>query len=279
LSRKSFMSLIQKRVSVLYNTKIGPVYYRMGFTLPELARAVRPGQFVMVRPSLDPIPLLRRPFSVHRQIVEQGKIVGVELLYKVVGQGTRLLCGVKGGDVLDVLGPLGNGFSVPDTRPLKVFIVAGGVGIASLYYLSSFLAGCEGITQMAFLGGCAASDILCEKELRSLGIGVYVSTEDCSLGDAGLVTRTLEKGLATHGLPDLIYACGPQAMLKAVGDIALSHRVSCQVSIESAMACGFGVCLGCAVPKAQEAGGYVHVCTDGPVFDFKDIRLDSEPCC
>lgn len=267
------MRLIQKRVSVLYNTKIGPVYYRLGFALPELAREVSPGQFVMVRPSPDPIPLLRRPFSVHRVIVDHDKIVGVELLYKVVGQGTRLLSQVKGGDVVDVLGPLGNGFSCPRTRPLHAFLVAGGVGVAALYCLAGFLASRDGVTQTAFLGGCAASDILCEEELRSLGVRVHVSTEDCSLGEAGLVTGALEKGLASYGKPDVFYACGPQAMLKAVGEIALAHDIPCQVSIESAMACGFGVCLGCAVPRADEVDGYLHVCTDGPVFDYKDVKL------
>ena len=267
------MKVIQKRVSVLYNTQVGSVYFRLGFVLPELARAVRPGQFVMVRTSDGPIPLLRRPFSVHKLIVEQEKRVGIELLYKVVGQGTRLLSQAKAGDMFDVLGPLGNGFFCPSTQPLHVFVVAGGVGIASLFYLSSFLAGCQGVNQTVFLGGCAASDILCEKELRSLGIKVHVSTEDCSLGEAGLVTDALKKGLGAYGKPDVIYACGPQAMLKAVGEIAVSHDVSCQVSLESAMACGFGVCLGCAVEKAAGECGYLHVCTDGPVFDFTDVKI------
>lgn len=267
------MEMTQKRVSVLYNTRIGPVYYRLGFVLPQLARTARPGQFVMVRPSDKPIPLLRRPFSVHRLIIEQDKAVGIELLYKVVGQGTRLLSEMKAGDVLDVLGPLGNGFSFPNTNSLNVFVVAGGVGIASLFYLSGLLATYPGVSQKVFLGGCAASDILCEKELRSLGVTVHVSTEDCSLGEAGLVTTPLKKGLTAYGKPDVIYACGPQPMLKAVGEIALSHDVSCQVSLESAMACGFGVCLGCAVKKASSESGYWHVCTDGPVFDFRDVKI------
>ena len=265
--------MIQKKVSVLYNNQVGPVYYRMGFILPEVAHTAKPGQFVMVRPYDVSMPLLRRPFSVHQLILEHGNRVGIELLYKVVGRGTRLLSRMKTGEVLDVLGPLGNGFVCPATRPLHVFVVAGGVGIASLFYLSSFLTKCRGVTQRAFLGGCGSCDILCEKELLSLGIPVHVSTEDCTLGEEGLVTHSLEKGIRLYGKPDLIYACGPQAMLKAVGEIAVSQDISCQVSLESAMACGFGVCLGCAVEKTEGRGDYWHVCTDGPVFDFRDVKI------
>lgn len=265
--------MIQKKIPVLYNDQVGPFYYRLGFSFPEAAKTARPGQFVMVRPSDNAIPLLRRPFSVHRLLLEHGNAVGIELLYKVVGHGTGLMSQLKGGDVLDVLGPLGNGFSCPSTKPLHVFVVAGGVGIASLFYLSSFLTQCKGVTQRAFLGGCGASDILCEKELVSLGVPVHVCTEDCSLGEAGLVTGALEKGLEVYGNPDVIYACGPQAMLKTVGEIALSRNISCQVSLESAMACGFGACLGCAIKKGGGQEDYWHVCTDGPVFDFKDVRI------
>ncbi len=106
-----------------------------------------------------------------------------------------------------------------------------------------------------------------------MGADVQVTTEDCSLGEMGLITSAVERSLAAGETPDILYACGPQAMLRAVGRIVHTRKVPCQVSLESAMACGFGVCLGCAVEKDSEPGTYLHVCTDGPVFKAKDVRI------
>ena len=251
---------------------IGPLYYRMGLAFPELGTIARPGQFVMVRLPDRSIPLLRRPLSVHRPLIEGNDVCGIELLYKVVGQGTQALSEMKVGDAIDVLGPLGNGFSSPANLK-RAFLVAGGVGVASLYYLALDISGNTGVALTVFLGGCSAADILCEKELQVLGATVHVSTQDCSLGEMGLVTSLVEKSLDVDGKPDVIYACGPQAMLKAVGEMAAIHAVPCQISLESSMACGFGVCLGCAVEKAGSPGAYFHVCKDGPVIDSKDVRI------
>jgi len=106
-----------------------------------------------------------------------------------------------------------------------------------------------------------------------MGADIRVTTEDCSLGEMGVVTSMMEKALKVDEKPDVIYACGPQAMLKAVRDIAAAHGVRCQISLESAMACGFGVCLGCAVERAGNPGSYLHVCTDGPVFDSRAVEI------
>ncbi len=257
---------------ILHHVKIGPLYYRMGLAFPELGAMARPGQFVMVRLPGRSIPLLRRPFSVHRPVVEGDEVCGIELLYKVVGQGTQALSEMKVGDTVDILGPLGNGYSSPANLK-RAFLVAGGVGVASLYYLALDLSGNTEGALTVFLGGCSAADILCEKELQAMGATVHVSTEDCSLGEMGLVTSLVEKSLDIDGKPDVIYACGPQAMLKAVGEMAAARAVPCQISLESSMACGFGVCLGCAVEKAGSLGTYFHVCKDGPVFDSRDVRI------
>ncbi len=266
------MGLFQKKVSILYNIELGPVYYRLGLAFPELARVVKPGQFVMIRPSHASIPLLRRPFSVHRLVVEEDKTLGIELLYKVVGQGTKAMSEMKAGADMDVLGPLGNGFPCLEQANC-VFLVAGGVGVAALYYLAFHLSKYQGVTQTVFLGGSSSSDILCEKEFQSLGIKIHVSTEDASVGEAGLVTSAVETSLEAGERPDIIYACGPQAMMKAVGVIAGAYDIPCQVSLEAEMACGFGVCLGCAVKRAADEGGYFHVCIDGPVFDFRKVKI------
>jgi len=127
------MKLFQKKVPILYNIQVGPVYFKMGLAFAELAEKARPGQFVMVKPNEGPIPLLRRPFSVHRPIVEDGQVQGFELLYKVVGQGTQAMSELAAEEVLDVFGPLGNGYSFPE-EVRHAYLVAGGVGVASLYY-------------------------------------------------------------------------------------------------------------------------------------------------
>jgi dihydroorotate dehydrogenase electron transfer subunit len=178
------------------------------------------------------------------------------------------------GDVIDVLGPLGNGFSsIKGMR--DVFIVAGGIGVASLYYLVVDLAKKGGVNPIVFLGGCSAQDILCKEDLEALGAEVRITTEDCSLGEEGFVTLLVENALESDRRPDIIYACGPQAMLKKLGDIAVKYDVPCQVSLETVMACGFGVCLGCAVGKADNSGTYWHACTDGPVFDSRTVKIET----
>jgi len=266
------MNLFQKRVPILYNLQVGPVYFKMGLACPALAQEARPGQFVMVKPNERLLPLLRRPFSVHCPILEDGQVQGFELLYKVVGQGTGAMSEMEPDDELDVLGPLGNGFSFPE-EIRHAYLVAGGVGVAALYYLGLYLQRSGRIRSTVFLGGCSAADILCREEFESMGAKIWVTTEDCSLGERGLVTSMVEKVLKDSGKPDVIYACGPQAMLKAVRDLAVAHDVRCQISLESVMACGFGACLGCAVEKAGNPGAYLHVCTDGPVFDSRAVEM------
>lgn len=266
------MGLFQQKVPVLHNRELGPAYFRMGIAFPELAEKALPGQFVMVKVSSQTLPLLRRPFSIHRPLVDRGVVQGFELLYKVVGEGTRRLSELRPGDSIDVLGPLGKGFSCAQ-GVRRVWVVAGGVGVASLYFLVLNLSHDAAVHITVFIGGCSAADILCEKELRAMGAEVRVTTEDCTLGETGLVTSMVERFLGEEKKPDMIYGCGPQGMLKAVGQIAAAYLVPCQISLESAMACGFGVCLGCAVEKEKVPGTYFHVCTDGPVFDVKDVRI------
>ncbi len=264
--------LFQKNVQILHHIKVGPGYFRMGLAFPELARMAGPGQFVMVRLPDRHIPLLRRPFSVHNRLVEGDEVCGFELLYKVVGQGTRAMSGLGAGDFLDVLGPLGNGFTCPEGLG-RVFLVAGGVGVACLWYLALFLREHKGVRCTVFLGGRSASDILCQEEFNSMDGKSYITTEDGSLGQKGVITSLVHKTLEVDRKPDIIYACGPTAMLKAVSDIAATHSVRCQISLETAMACGFGVCLGCAVQKSDGSGDYLHACTDGPVFDSRAVVI------
>ena len=268
--------IFQKQVKIVHHHQVGPLNFKMGLAFPEVARIARPGQFVMVRLPDRDLPLLRRPFSVHNLLFEGGEVIGFELLYKVVGQGTEAMSEKKKGDLLDVLGPLGNGFSF--SEDLKhVFLVAGGVGVASLYALGVELSKRPGVRLSVFLGGCSAGDILCLEGFEAMGAEIRMTTEDCTLGERGLVTLEVEKALELENKPDVMYACGPTAMLKVVKEMAAVHGVRCQISLEAAMACGFGVCLGCAVEKADSPGSYFHACTDGPVFDSRAVLFDARP--
>jgi dihydroorotate dehydrogenase electron transfer subunit len=234
---------------------------------------LKPGQFVMIRVFDGIDPLLRRPFSVHKTVESEGRVTGIEILYKVVGKGTRLLSGIQPGDSLDVLGPLGSAFLLPEDAH-RVFIVAGGIGIAPMVFLATHLLA-KGVAPgdlMVFVGGRTKDDLLCLDDFGRLGIPCRTSTDDGSAGDHCLVTLPVE--LALDGQrPDVIYACGPLEMLKCVSGIAESRRIACQVSIEARMACGMGACLGCAVPIRNASAAYVHACLDGPVFDLQQIQL------
>lgn len=263
----------QKTAHVLWNRSIGSDYFHMGIQTDKGYETSIPGQFVMLRLGDRKSPLLRRPFSIHRLIVRKERIIGIELLYKVVGEGTEILSGYRSEDPIDLLGPLGNGFTVDDTHD-TIFMVGGGIGIAPLLFLMDDLLskGIDLARTTLFLGGKSKADLLCKDVFTEMGITVYTTTDDGSEGDQCVVTLPLETAV-NGGAPDVIYACGPVAMLKCVVDIAAHHAIPCQISMETTMACGIGVCLGCAVEQPGDAKQYAHVCRDGPVFQSDRIAL------
>ncbi len=261
----------QLKAKILENKKLAKEFYRMRIESAYLAKTAKPGQFVEVKCSEGPGPLLRRPLGVHR--ISKG---GIELLYEVVGAGTELLAQKKRGEFLDVIGPLGNGFDIPASVKAAI-LVAGGVGIAPLTALAEKLSR-TGRKVSVVIGAKTSAHILCERELKALGCIIRVATEDDSKGYKGLATDLLRDMLCTsYALRVTIYACGPAGMLKAVAAIAQKNRIPCQVSLEEHMACGVGVCLGCPV-KVKSAPGsrpldpaYKMVCKDGPVFNAEEI--------
>ncbi len=266
--------MLQENVQVLWNKQVGPSFFKLGLSCnPGYADAV-PGQFITLRMPDQTDPLLRRPFSIHQLIKEGDRLKGIEILYKVIGKNTQKYSELKKNDYIDLLGPSGNGFSFPKNSH-HIYIVGGGIGIAPLVFLTQFLknnspdlSGCS-----IFLGGRSKQEVLCKDDFSNLGINnVLITTDDGSEGEKGLVTNLLEKEIKKQ-LPDIIYACGPHAMLKSVAKISESYKVPCQVSVETIMACGMGACLGCAVEKKSDSDRYSHVCIDGPVFDTKSIAL------
>ena len=265
--------MIQQPATVLWNKAVRGAYYKIGLQCRLGMHRLKPGQFIMLRVGSSADPLLRRPFSVHMPIETEGRVTGFEILYKVVGKGTGLMTAARAGDHFDVLGPLGSAFLLPENAR-RIFIVAGGIGVAPMVFLASHLLekglAAEDIT--VFVGGRSRDDLLCLDEFRRLEIDAHTSTDDGSAGDHCLVTLPVEMALGDRQ-PDVMYACGPLEMLKCVADLASSRDIACQVSIESTMACGMGACLGCAVPVRDRPEAYVHACLDGPVFDLQEIQI------
>lgn len=265
--------IIQEKVKVLSNTPVAPGYHRIGLSCHRQYAHAVPGQFVMVRliPQMD--PLLPRPFSIHRLTRQDGRVTGLELLFKVVGKATRALSLKKPGDYLDLTGPLGHGFSIPaEARHIR--IVAGGIGVAPMVFLLDDLKQHRHdlANVQVFLGGKSKADLLCLNDFSACGVPVHATTDDGSSGDRCLVTDPLEMAVAENR-PDIIYACGPMDMLACIAGIADRYGIDCQVSIETMMACGMGACLGCAVARRKHSDSYLHACLDGPVFDIKELLI------
>ena len=245
---------------------------------PERWPGSAPGQFVMLTPGIASAalrfdPLLPRPMAVFRGSRDEGWF---EVLYKVTGRGTQLLAETRVGDRVGWVGPLGQPFADPP-RPGTAVLVGGGTGIASLYDLARRLAPTRP-TRVA-LGARTRQDLMAEEDFAALGCELSVATEDGSAGHTGLVTELLTRCLdapAAGASPVVgIYACGPTAMMAATAELAAAADVACWVSLENHMACGFGVCLGCAVPASS--GGFELVCRDGPVFSASDVAWSGLP--
>ncbi|RIK98595.1 MAG: dihydroorotate dehydrogenase electron transfer subunit [Proteobacteria bacterium] len=235
----------------------------------------RPGHFVMLSPGARGAaprfdPLLPRPMAVYRTL--PGAVPEIEVLYKATGRGTQLLAEARAGECVRVVGPLGVPFALPE-RGQRALLVGGGTGIASLYELAS-QARARGPVAV-LLGARSAGDLMGADDFAALGVELRVATEDGSRGRRGLVTELLEAALAEPGPTAVVYACGPTPMMRRAGEIAAAHGARCEVSLENRMACGFGVCLGCAVPRAD--GTIALVCRDGPVFDAAAVGWANVP--
>ena len=258
------------QLSVRANRALGEEYRLLDLAWPPGDADPTPGQFVMARTREGSDPPWRRPFGVHDFRRARGGAT-LSLLFQVVGPTTREMAALGRGANLDVLGPHGRGFRLGGGEH---WLVSGGRGLAPLYYAARLLRR-AGAACTAFLGGRTAGHVLRADDLRRLGCGVELATDDGSLGERGLVTAPLERALARlspgqrEGL--VVAACGPHAMLAAVARLCAAHGVACQVSVDPLMACGRGLCLGCTVP-AQ--GGYRLACQHGPVFDARELSWD-----
>jgi dihydroorotate dehydrogenase electron transfer subunit len=259
-----FVPAYQQLAEILRAEKLSSDIYRYTVKAPDIAASSKPGQFVMVRAGEGLDPLLRRPFSIH-QVAEGGEL---QVLFKVIGKGTQALARLQPGQHMDILGPLGRGFTIAEDK--QHYLVGGGIGIAPLLFLAKrILKKNEPSAIRVFLGARTKDELASlVEDFTSLGLNVKTATEDGSLGNKGLVTD-LAVPLHHEG-PVHVYTCGPHPMLRAVARLCRSNKWHCQVSLETLMACGLSACLGCAVLRA-DLQGYVHACKDGPVFDADEV--------
>jgi dihydroorotate dehydrogenase electron transfer subunit len=273
--------MIDTIATVLENRREFADYWRLRLHIPARFE-IRPGQFVMIRPHGQWEPILRRAMVFYRVTAGPGFLES-EFIYRAMGRGTHQLAQTRPGDFVDLLGPLGNGFTID--QPIRpghtVALVSGGVGIPAMYLLAEQVLA-RGLEPRLFHGD-RTSDVelglMCVNDFHELlgRASVVCATEDGSYGEPGFVTAPLERALRNGTLrPAAIYACGPRPMMQRVADLAGEFRIPTQVSVEAQMACGFGVCLACAERvKVNGQEKYVRVCLEGPVFRAEDIIWES----
>ncbi|MBR5111662.1 MAG: dihydroorotate dehydrogenase electron transfer subunit [Clostridia bacterium] len=227
---------------------------------PRIAAEAVPGQFVNVQVSNRTAPLLRRPLGI---ACVDKKYGAISLIYRIVGDATKILADVCSGDVLSIVGPLGHGFDLNAKHPL---LVGGGTGLAPLWYLAQSMVD-GGIRPDVLMGGRTADDLFWKDMYLDLVERMGLTTDDGSLGTPGTVMAELPLMLRRLHY-DCVYVCGPVPMMKAVSAAVLEKGIKCQVSLEKYMGCGLGACLSCS---CQGVGRRLKVCQDGPVFWAEEV--------
>ena len=248
---------------VISQKEIAPSIFDM-WIATDLAAQALPGQFICVYPK-NQSTLLPRPISICE--VAEDK-TALRIVYRIAGQGTAEFSGYQAGETIDILGTLGNGFPVEKGEGKKVFLMGGGIGVPPILQLAK-----EMNAEKQIVVGYRDSQMFLKEDLEQNGT-VYVATEDGSFGTKGNVMNAIEE----NGLDaDVIFACGPMPMLRAIKKYAESKNIPAYISLEEHMACGVGACLGCVV-KTKEVDHHSHVhnariCTDGPVFEAADVEI------
>lgn len=267
----SFFSPSYFENKILQVIELAPKIFRIRFENSIMACFSQPGQFINIKISDNYIPLWRRPFSIHNVNSDRG---WVDILFRVVGKGTKLLSQKKKGERLNFIGPLGKSFEFSNDEIKTALIVAGGLGIAPLVLLCYVFVE-KGITPILFWGAKTASEFCCIKDFKKLDIKTHLATEDGSAGYRGLVTDLVDSKIEEfiNTQQTTLFACGPNPMLNQLSLTIKDNKLPCQVSLETLMACGLGACLGCGVKANNPEIKYLYVCKDGPVFDLREIDL------
>ncbi len=272
-------------VSVEENVPVARDTYRIRFACPEIARRIVPGQFLMLRLADCNDPLLGRPLALYDVVPDaSGRPHYLDIVYLMIGKMTRLLTEFQKDSRLEVWGPLGNGF--PPEPAEHLVMVAGGIGQTPFLTLAREYLGqsCFGdparqvpkAKKVTLCYGARGQEWLAGVEdFRRLGVDVRISTDDGSVGHKGFVTDLVRPVVSESPWPCRIVCCGPEPMMEATQHVAAELNVPCQLSLESPMACGIGVCFSCVTKIRDASGGwdYRRTCVDGPVFDAKDVEF------
>ena len=277
-------AFLQSTADVVENVRLARTTYRIRLHFPELARLIRPGQFVMLRLPGRTDPLLGRPFALYDTVLDAvGNPVAVDVVYLTVGKMTGLLAEAAPGERIEAWGPLGNGFPDDPGGVRHVGLVAGGIGQTPFLAYVRDLLGMRGyggrparrmVESVSLFYGVRTADLAAGVEdFRSAGAEMHLASDDGSLGFHGYVTRLLEQ----HAAPECLIGCGPEPMLHALARLAERRGTPCWVSLETPMACGVGVCFSC-VTRVKTADGwdYRRVCVDGPVFDAAGLAWEAK---
>ena len=254
--------MAQKKVNAVIHSqeKLAEGIYSMWLDAPEMAEAAVPGQFIAVYTN-DPSKLLPRPISICEADKENGRL---RIVYRIAGAGTKEFSECKAGDTLDIMGPLGNGFPL---KKKKAFLIGGGIGIPPMLELAKQL-DCEKSIVLGY-----RDELFLNDEFEAYG-KVYLATEDGSAGTKGNVLDAV-KACGIEG--DILFACGPTPMLRAIKQYAKENGLECYLSLEEKMACGIGACLACVCKSTQvDDHSKVHnkrVCKEGPVFNAEEVEL------
>jgi dihydroorotate dehydrogenase electron transfer subunit len=261
---------------ILSHKKQGEHYHSLTIVSPEIGEGVRPGQFVNIKCGEDRSFILRRPFSVYRVHKRGGWASTIEILFDIRGPGTEYLSQLRAHQMIDLVGPSGRGFAIPERRA-HCLLVGGGIGAAPLFFLADELRN-EGHRVDVILGARTSSLLLNQIEARRLASVCRITTEDGTTGDRGRVTDVLEDMLDKCDT-EIVYTCGPHAMLAAVSRVCVERGIPVQVAVEELMGCGYGVCMTCVMPlRKQGKNGdrsddheedlyYARSCVEGPVFN------------
>lgn len=250
-----------KNVRIEERTTLKENIYLIKTYAPGIASNSHPGQFCNIKVSESSFPLLRRPFSIC-DIEDEY----VYFMFQIYGEGTKLLAEKSVGDYLDILGPLGNGFNPEGKYDTAVF-VGGGIGMAPFPFLNRRIGNNKQVK--TFIGART------EKEIIDYGvINNYYATDDGSKGFHGNVVQLLEENKDELKQQNCkIFACGPTPMFRTLQEFAIQNNIDCEISTESAMACGFGICQGCPIKTKDSEESYSLICKDGPVFDIRNVEL------
>ena len=281
-------------VKIIKVEEIAAGCFHMLLEKKKMAEKALPGQFLHIRVSNNPAPLLRRPFSIAGASPDEGLL---RIFFRLRGKGTELLSGLRPGDLLDCLGPLGTGFRfTPDSADAEIAVKAGGsvdAGVTSEAFHTVLLGGGIGVAPLLFLaqtlqkkhkdrkiilfyGAPRLEEMIPVHEYLPPGVRISLATDDGSAGFKGVVSDLCQSRLQNGLLPEEIFACGPPQMLQTLTKMEILQNIRMQFSLEERMACGVGACLGCAVETRARSGdkaetAYKRVCRDGPVFDSSEV--------